>query len=508
MNQEAVVKNESAWKKIHRIFLSKGVLSRRNANNVLAMGIIAFGYTFFEEIVTSYLQFFYTEFVLLPAATVSVVLSIGMVVDGVTDLFMGAIIDRFEFKKGRIRPWFLWMAIPTGISTIACFLCRTDWPTTTKIVYLFFIYNIYCTCMTTLRMPKTTMISLCFNEPESRQMANVVSGILSQISQLLITAGLPLLLATLGANAAAYTNSAIILSVGGIILTAITYLLTREVVGSKAAVENVRSTEGDAAAEETLRILKHEESVHAAEKKKMRSRSLLKDIGMLFGNKYWILVTCVGIANGCGIGFMFGVAAYFATYTLGGIAMLSAIFGTMSVGMAVGIILAAPMVVKIDSRQIGVIGSFLGALGMLIAAVGILSMNNLIVFHAGLFIRQLGTGMLMAIMGDVTARAIDFGEWKFGIRLDGLSFSGSSVMQKIMSALASAILGFVLTASGYAGGLSDIPATAHAAINTMFLWIPCIALVASGVFFLMIDLSNDRIRKIRDEISERAKVNK
>ena len=110
---------EGAWRKIRRIFLSGDKLSQRNRNNVLAMGIIAFGYVFFEEIVVTYLQFFYTEFMLMPAVVVSGVLGIGMIVDGVTDFFMGMIIDHLQTKKGRLRQWFLWMAIPTGISTAA-----------------------------------------------------------------------------------------------------------------------------------------------------------------------------------------------------------------------------------------------------------------------------------------------------------------------------------------------------------------------------------------------------
>ena len=87
---------EGAWTKIRRIFLGSDLLSRRNRNNVLAMGIIGFGYTFFEEIVTTYMQFYYTEFMLLPAAVVASVLSIGMIIDGVTDFLMGMVIDHLQ----------------------------------------------------------------------------------------------------------------------------------------------------------------------------------------------------------------------------------------------------------------------------------------------------------------------------------------------------------------------------------------------------------------------------
>ena len=140
---------EGAWPKIRRIFLSSNLLSRRNRNNVLAMGIIGFGYTFFEEIVTTYMQFYYTEFMLLPAAVVASVLSIGMIIDGVTDFLMGMVIDHLQTKKGRLRQWFLWMAIPTALATVGVFFCQDSWSVTAKTVYLFAVSYTHLTLPTT-----------------------------------------------------------------------------------------------------------------------------------------------------------------------------------------------------------------------------------------------------------------------------------------------------------------------------------------------------------------------
>ena len=104
----------------------------------------------------------------------------------------------------------------------------------------------------------------------------------------------------------------------------------------------------------------------------------------------------------------------------------------------------------------------------------------------------------------MTARVIDYGEWRFGYRIDGLAFSGSSVMQKIMSAAATAILGIILTAVGYQGGSDMIPTSAVSAIEHMFLTVPGLALVASGIFYIMLNLSNKRVIEMRNEIAERA----
>ncbi len=494
--------HEGAIARFKRIFFSNTKLSKRNRDNVLSMGVNSFGYTFFEEIVTSYMQFFYTEFMMLEAAIVSGVMSVGVIIDGVTDFLMGLIIDRVETKKGRLRHWFLWMAIPTGLAVMAIFMCQNSWSSGAKTIYLFIVYNVYCTFMTALRLPRHTMISMCFNDAEARQMANVGSGVLKELSQLIITAGLPLLLAKLGETASAYTNTSIVLAALGILFFIFSYFLAREVLGSKAAVETVRETEGEEAAEATEKLLQAQKFDEGG---KERRRNPIKDFGILIANKYWIINTLTALANGIGIGFMFGVAAYFATYTLGSIAGLSGIFGTMSVGMMVGIFLVAPVIIKFDSRMVGVIGSFIGAIGMAFAAFGILVMHSIPMMYAGLFIRQIGTGFITSINGDMTARVIDYGEWKFGYRIDGLCFSGTAVMTKICSAVSTAILGFTLTAVGYKGGMGgDLPQSAINAINYMFLLVPCGAMILSGIFYMMLNLSNARIAQMRKEIAERA----
>ena len=122
------------------------------------------------------------------------------------------------------------------------------------------------------------------------------------------------MLVALGSTAAAYTQTSII-SVGiGIILILGAWYLTKEVVGSKAALENVRETEGEEAAKVIATIMENESRQPDGKKKK---RNVLKDFFMLFANKYWVINMGTVLANGVGIGFMFGVATYFAKYVLG-----------------------------------------------------------------------------------------------------------------------------------------------------------------------------------------------
>lgn len=498
-------KNEGAIKRLKKNFMGSDSLSNRKRNNLIALAAanLATG-TFFSEVIGSFLQFYYTEFLLMSAATVSLVLSVGIFVDGLSDVAMGAILDRFENKHGKIKSWLLWASIPTAVATVLIFMCPEGFSPSGKLAYLFITYNLYSLCLTAVRMPGSTIISIGFRDPETRQVAGVTNGLFSQLGQLVVTSGMPVLIAALGSTAVAYQITNGIFSSVGVLFCLLAYVTLKEVHGSRASVEHVRQTEGAEAGDIAEKIYEKEKNTAPGEKKK--NRNVFADITKLVSNKYWLLMQVVSMSNSVGIGFMFGVAAYFTTYILGSMAYLGAIYGTLSIGMMVGIFLAAPLIVKLDSRFVGILGSFVAAIGMGLAAIGIIILDkNMTVFYAGLFIRQLGTGCLIAIQNDITARVIDYGEWRDGIRLDGLTFSGTSVMSKIMSALATALLGFILTATGYVGGAGSLAPSAMSAIQTLFLIVPGLACAVGGISYIFFDLSNTKIIKIRAEIAERAK---
>src|SRR5699024_5946702 len=87
-------------------------------------------------------------------------------------------------------------------------------------------------------------------------------------------------------------------------------------------------------------------------------------------------------------------------------------------------------------------------------------------------------GGLWALLPDT----IEYGEWKTGIRNEGLLYSGGSMGQKVGVGLGSAILGWVLSAGGYIGGQIEQPETAVNAIFILFIYLPII------VFFIQIIL--------------------
>jgi hypothetical protein len=87
----------------------------------IGMGIGGLGLNLGTAVLMTYLTCFYTGNMVIPSVSVSVILFLSRIVDALTDLWMGTLIDRCRSGYGKARPWRLWMAAPEVISTSAVY---------------------------------------------------------------------------------------------------------------------------------------------------------------------------------------------------------------------------------------------------------------------------------------------------------------------------------------------------------------------------------------------------
>lgn len=69
--------------------------------------------------------------------------------DGISDIVAGNVIDHTHKKSGTVRPWYLRLAIPMAFSYIILFTVP-NWSTGGKIAYVFISYNLVSTVIYTL----------------------------------------------------------------------------------------------------------------------------------------------------------------------------------------------------------------------------------------------------------------------------------------------------------------------------------------------------------------------
>lgn len=62
----------------------------------------------------TFLTFFYTDAIHLDIGVIGIIILVSRIFDGISDIFMGFIMDKTKSKHGKARPWLLWMAVPFG----------------------------------------------------------------------------------------------------------------------------------------------------------------------------------------------------------------------------------------------------------------------------------------------------------------------------------------------------------------------------------------------------------
>ena len=73
---------------------------------------------------------------------------------------------------------------------------------------------------------------------------------------------------------------------------------------------------------------------------------------------------------------------------------------------------------------------------------------------------------------------------------------------KIMAAIATAVVGVILSASGYVGG-GQATASAVSAINFLFLGIPCITMFLAAILWAFFKLDTKQAEACRAEVKAR-----
>lgn len=255
-----------------------------------------------------------------------------------------------------------------------------------------------------------------------------------------------------------------------------TFANTREIIGNK-------SDEGDA-------------NVSGASY--VGRRTVAEHFRALSRNKYWWLTLGLNFALWMYNGIANGMAAYIAKYVLGN-SNLTAVIGLATViPMVVGLPFAGPLVAKFGKRNSSLVGLVLVVVGSLLVFV---DPSNLWVFFVSIIVRMIGIVPMNAALNAMSADVVDYGEWKTGVRSDGIVFSSSSFSMKVAMGVSAAAIAWILGLSGYDGGAAEQSATTISAMVNTFIWVPIAMVAVMAVLLWLYDLDK-RIVDIAAELAE------
>lgn len=449
----------------------------RNIKNYIAIGLSVMsaqglGTTY----VMAFLSFVYTEFFDMPAKTVGVVLATGAFVDGVSDFVMGFLIDRVHTKHGKIKHWFLWMAAPLALSTALLFMLPVDSAPVFKVVWLVVMYNLYCTAVTAVRLPANTLPTVISRTDKVRTVGGFVVAVVASVGSILTNSITVPSVNALGGGLSGYRSFGIILSAIMFVCCLLAYFMTHE--DSYADDEKTENTH------------------------KGTKLTVWQQVKYLVTNKYWVIQLGMTVPFYISAGCSMGCAAYFCEYVVGNMDYFGTMMTILMVAMLAGNVVWLPISRKMDARAIFIIAGILGAGGYVLCAMSMFVFGkDLLLFSIGLCILSFGEGAISILDPMITGRVVDYGDYVHHERQEGLCFSGKSVVQKIVSAICTAVLGFALSKSGYVAGYFP-----ESAVTTVVILISVVPAVGYGVCILcscLFGLNGKKMTEIRSELEAR-----
>ncbi|MFC4323003.1 MFS transporter [Litchfieldia salsa] len=388
--------------------------------------------------VSSFLIFYYTDVAGASAAAVGTIILLSRLLDGISDIGMGAIVDKTKSKHGKARPWLLWMAIPYTISAIMLFTVPDLGPVGI-LVYIAITYNLVHLIYTAINIPYGVLNARMTQDSYQRATLNIFRMLSALIATVLIIYFTMPLVEAFGGGKTGWTLTFTIFGILAGILFLITFLTTKE----RVTAVNVEQT----------------------------SVPVKLGVKALFKNKYWALMVLFALVSYTGAGLGGGLGIYYAQYILENAALVGPLGLAGLFPVMIGLLFVAPIIKKFGKRNSMLFGLIFGLIG---TAVILVNPANFTLVLVGSIIRGIGGVPVAASFFAILADTIEYGEWKTGVRTEGLVYSAGSFGTKVGMGLGAAMIGWFLSLGGYVGGLAEQSDSAISMIIFLFVWAPAI----------------------------------
>lgn len=438
----------------------------------------------------SYLNSFYTDVLHLNSFAAGAFLAlmpvISKIIDAITNLIMGQIVDNTKSSQGKARPWILISGPLLMISTLLLFAV----PRSTMVVqaiWVTFSYNLYYSISYTMyNLSNYITIPLSTRDNKKRDtLAMAQSMGINMVAGVVLAVVFPsFVLPFIGVNQERWILAMTAISLLALIGTILQYFFTKERVT--------------------------EEVQKQAESQKGEGVSLAKQFKGCCSSKYWVMAIAIVIiqfvcSTSVGVNSMLYYANWVVgTYNDGVTLSVLNIIGQAMLGP--GIIIMWPLVRKLGKQKVFIICGVIAVAG---GIFGLLNATNLSTALIALTIRSIGALPYTYVLMSVLADALDHVEWKCGYRCDGFSSSIYSIIVTVSAGLGIGIINLGLAATGYVapgvdGSWVEQPQAVKNFLTFGMFGMPMVGVLISTVLFFFMDLEK-KLPQIHAELEERRK---
>ncbi|WP_330982356.1 MULTISPECIES: glycoside-pentoside-hexuronide (GPH):cation symporter [Enterobacterales] len=425
--------------------------------------------------VTMFLTYFYTDIYGLSAAAVGTMFLVTRVLDAITDPLTGLLADRVRTRWGHFRPWLIWFAVPYAVLAVFTFT-TPEFGASGKLLYAYITYTLLMLCYTFINIPYCALGGVITTDEKDRLSAQSYRFTISSLAGLVVSVATLFLVDWLGKENKQFGFQATMAIMGtlAVVMLFFCFFSTSE------------------------RVRPASETHH----------SMIGDLRILLANDQWRIVAVITFFSSMAGVMRSAATLYYATYLmLGGIesaagtAMKSAFVSTSVVGTIIGSLAAGYLAQRYRAV------SLFKNINLLLVVIGVVMFfvppTWLAVVFPLYFLVGFFHQMYQPFKWNMMANAADYGEWKFGRRITGLSFSGNLFALKMGMAVAGAFVGFSLGWFGYQAGVPAQTALATHGIIGLLTLGPSLSYFILYWLSRFYTLDDTMMGKIQRELAQR-----
>lgn len=363
------------------------------------------------------LTLFYTDYAGINPAAVGAIMLVSRFLDGAATLGMGFLAERTQTKYGKYRPWLLWTSLPYALSIILLFTI----PQSAKLVYIFITYNLCTTVMyNAMNVPYGSLAYVMTRESGERETLSVVRMIMASAARLITVCGTLPLVKLWGDGQSAWIKAAAIWAALAVLLQFFCFKECRETVAA-----------------------------HSTEKK----TPFLTAMKAVLGNKYFWIGACIQTMQYV----LFAVTGtgliYYCKYIFKNESGLySMLYFAETIVLITAMLLSPALIRKWGKRTVCIYGVLAAIAGHIVCMIW---PQSLACVTTSCIVRAIGFAPLNSVVFAFVGDAVEYGQWKTGLRQESLIYATSTVTLKIGAGISSALMTALLSAAGYVS--SNVP---------------------------------------------------
>ncbi len=428
--------------------------------------------------INTYLTIFYTDIVGLTASAISLIMLIARVWDAINDPMMGVIADRTRTRWGKFRPYLMFASPFLAIFNVLTF---TVFPVegTAKVVLCLVCYIGAGMAYTAICITYGGLVNLIARDSQVRMDYTSCRAIGSGVIQMILSiVAMPMILffsQTVDAEGAAVADARGYF--WGTVICSIVMLPCFWLCAWRC--------------KETVVV---ETPAQTAEKK-----PVWKSLKEMCKNKMLLITVFCVFMGAIAIMSRMSMLTYYVIYVVGSFTMIAPIFTSVTVGQLIGSLLLPWGTRIFGKRNLLLLMNVVMVICFVIMFV-IPANNSAFLIIISLIIGV--TGASANVCTGMLSDCIEYGDWKYGIREEGLTYSYMSFGVKLATAVGGSVTVLLLAASGYVPNAEQTEAV-KTGINAVVNLAPAVCIVISAIPLFWYKLDKKMMDQIRKELDER-----